>query len=69
MTHQQEVMVLRLSSQIFEDGLLPVTLHMVPVLDHTVADRVMHAVAWGLRVRQRLIANEEVEVFYSTFRC
>lgn len=66
-SHQQEVVVFRLCPQILEDRLLPVPLHMVPVLNHSMTNRVMHAVSRRLRVRQCFIADEKVEIFDSTF--
>lgn len=40
-TYQQDVVVLRLGSQVFEDGLLPKSLHMIPILYHSMSDRIM----------------------------
>jgi hypothetical protein len=60
--------ILGLSPQILEDGLLPVSLHMVPVVNHTMTNRIVNAVAWGSRVCQGLITNEEVEIFNPTLR-
>lgn len=67
--HQKEVVILRLSPQILEDGLLPVSLHVVPIINHTVSDGIMDAVSRCFRVGKGFIADEEVEVFHSTFRC
>lgn len=39
-------MVLRLDAQVLEDGVRPKSLHVVPVLNLTVADRVMESVAY-----------------------
>lgn len=55
-------MVLRLRTQVLEDGLLPESLHVVPVLDLAVADGVVDSIAGSLSIGQGLIADEEVEV-------
>lgn len=62
-THQQEVVILRFCPQVLEDRLLPVPLHVVPVLNLTMPNRIVHAISRGLRVRQGLIADEEIKVF------
>ncbi len=61
-THQEEVVVLGLRTKVLEDRLLPIPLHVVPVLDLTVADGVVDAIAGGLGVGEGFIADEEVEV-------
>ena len=48
--HQKEIMVFWLCPQIFEDRLLPVPLHMVPVLDLAVADGVVDAIVGSLGI-------------------
>jgi hypothetical protein len=60
------VVVFGLRSQILEDALLPVPLHLVPVFNHTVLDRVVDGV--GLAVGKRLVTDEEVEVLDTTLR-
>ena len=50
-THQEEVVVLRLRTQILEDGLLPVSLHVVPIIDLAMSDRIVNAIAGRLCVR------------------
>ena len=60
-------MVFGLCSEILEDRLLPVTFHVVPVLDHAVADRVVDAIAGRLGIREGFVANEEIEVFDAAF--
>lgn len=61
-------MVLRLSSEVLEDRLLPVTLHVIPVIDLTMANRIVDTVSWRLRISKRLVANEKVEVLDPAFR-
>lgn len=43
-------MVLRFRSQILEDRLLPVSLHVIPIINLAMTDRVVYTVSWGLRV-------------------
>lgn len=62
-------MVLGLSTQVLEDRLLPVSLHIIPVVDHTMSNGIVHAIAGCLRVREGLIADEEIEVFNPAFAC
>lgn len=61
------MVVLRLGPQVLEDSLLPVSLHVIPVINHAVADGVVHAVPGRLGVRERLVTDEEIEVFDSAF--
>jgi hypothetical protein len=61
-------MVFRFCSQIFEDGLLPVALHMIPVIYHSVANRIVDTISRSLGIRQRLIADEEVEILDPALR-
>jgi len=67
-TDKKEIMILWLGPQIFEDGLLPVSLHVVPIVDHAVANGVVHAVPWRLSVRERFIADEEIKILNTAFR-
>lgn len=53
-------MILRLGPQVLEDTLRPKPLHMVPVFDHAMLDRIMQPVR--LCIRDRLVPNEEIEV-------
>ena len=41
---------------------------MVPVVDHTMSDRIMHTVSRRLRIRKRLVANEEIQIFDAALR-
>lgn len=43
-TNQEEVVILGLCTQILKDRLLPVSLHMIPIADHPVLNRVVQAV-------------------------
>ena len=67
-TDQQEIVVFGLSLHVLEDALLPVSLHVVPVLDLAMADGVVDAIARGLSVGECFIAYEEVEVLDAAFR-
>ena len=60
-------MVFRLGAEILEDRLLPVAFHVVPVVDHAVANGVVDAIAGRLGVREGFVANEEIEVFDAAF--
>ncbi len=62
LTDQKKVMVLRLCPEVLEDCLFPVTLHVIPVIDLTMANRVVDTISRRLCISKRLIANEEVEV-------
>lgn len=61
-------MILWLRSKILEYRLFPVPLHMIPVVNHSMTNGIMDSVAWRLRVGQRFIADEEIEIFYTAFR-
>jgi hypothetical protein len=65
---QEKVMVLRLRPEVLEDRLFPVTLHVIPVIDLTMANRVVDTVSWRLRISKRLVANEKVEVLDPALR-
>jgi hypothetical protein len=67
-TDQEEIMVLRLGAEVLEDRLLPVTFHVIPVVDHTMANRVVDTVSRRLGIGERLIADEEVEIFDPALR-
>jgi hypothetical protein len=58
-------MILRLCPQVFEDRLLPITFHVIPVIDLTMPDRIADTVTGSFGIRNSFIANEEVEVFYT----
>ena len=62
-------MVFWLCTKIFEDRLLPVPLHIVPVIDLTVADRVVYAIARCLSIGKSLISDKEVKVFDAALGC
>lgn len=57
--------------EIFEDALLPESLHVVPVLDLTVTDGVAQSVVAGTTgvVTQCLITDIKVKVFSSSLLC
>jgi hypothetical protein len=59
-TDQQEIMVFGFRAQVLEDSLLPVALHMIPVLDHAMSDRIMDTIC--LTVGESFVPDEEVEV-------
>lgn len=57
-------MILWLSTQVLEDALFPISLHVVPVINETMSDGVVDAIC--LRVRDCLVANVKVEVLDAT---
>lgn len=61
-------MVLRLRPEVLEDRLFPVTLHVIPVIDLTMANRIVDTISWRLRISKRLVANEKVEVLDPALR-
>jgi hypothetical protein len=61
-------MVLRLRAEVLEDRLLPVSLHVIPVVDLTMANRVVDTISWRLRISKCLVANEEVEILDPALR-
>ena len=61
-------MVLRLDAQVLEDGIRPEPLHMIPVLDLTMANRVVDRISGTVGRCQSFIANEEVQVLGATLR-
>jgi hypothetical protein len=65
---QEEVMVLRLCAEVLEDRLFPVSFHVVPVVDLTMANRVVDTISRCLRVSKCFVANEEVEVLDPALR-
>ena len=58
-------MILGLRTKVFKDGLLPVTLHMVPILNLTMTNGVVYSIARCLRVRESFVTYEEVKVLYA----
>ena len=43
-------MILRLRAQIFKDRLLPIPLHMIPIINHTMSDGVVDTISWSLGI-------------------
>jgi len=43
--YKQEIMVLRLCTKILEDGLFPVPFHVIPVIDHAMANGIMNSIS------------------------
>jgi hypothetical protein len=42
---------------------------MIPVIYHSVANRIVDAIAWGLGVRKGFITDEEVKILDPTLGC
>ena len=61
-------MVLWLRPEVLEDRLFPVTLHVIPVVDLTLANRIVDTVSWRLCISKRLVSNEKVEVLDPALR-
>ena len=59
-------MVFGLCAKVLEDRLLPVPLHVIPVVYHTMTDRVVHAVPRRPLVCNGFITDEEIQVLYTT---
>ena len=57
---EEKVVVFRFTAQVLEDGLFPVPLHPVPVVDLTVSDRVVDGV--GLLVSKGFVSNVKVQI-------
>ena len=43
-THEQDVVILRFSSEVLEDALFPEPFHVIPVVDQSMLDRVVERV-------------------------
>jgi hypothetical protein len=65
-TYEQEVVILGFCPQVLEDALFPVPLHLVPIFDLTMLDRVVQVVRLG--VREGFVSDVEIEVVDPTFR-
>lgn len=53
-------MVLGFGAQVLKNALFPVTLHMIPVLNHPMSNGIVYSVCF--RVGNGFIADEEVQV-------
>jgi len=67
-TDQKEIVVLRLGAEVLEDRLFPVAFHVIPVVDLTMADRVVDTVSWCLGISERFVTDKEVEVLDPALR-
>ena len=68
-THQKEVVVLGLRTKVLKDRLLPISLHVIPVLYLSVTNGVVDAIARSLGIGHSFIADEEVKVLDPAFGC
>jgi len=68
LAHQKEIVIFWFGPQVLEDGLLPVSFHVVPIINHSVSNWIVNTVARRFHVSKSFITNEEVEVFNSTLR-
>jgi len=55
---QHKVVFFRLRTQVLENTLLPKALHQVPIFHHSMTDRLVHLVRFGIRIR--LVTNKKV---------
>ena len=62
-------MILWLRPEILKDRLFPVPLHVVPVVNHSVSNGIVYAIARSLDIGQGFVTDEEVEVFDPSFGC
>lgn len=58
-------MILRLSSEVLEDALLPVPLHVIPIVDQTMANRIVYAIGFG--VCDCFVPDVEIKILNSSF--
>ena len=65
-THQKEVVVLGLRTKVLEDRLLPISLHVIPIIYLTMSNRIIDAITGGLSIRQCFVADEEVKILDTT---
>lgn len=49
-THQEEIVILRFRSEILENGLFPIPLHVIPVVNHSVSNGIMYPITWRFRI-------------------
>lgn len=43
---KKEIMVFRLDPEVFENGVGPKPLHVVPILDLSMPDRIIYSITW-----------------------
>lgn len=65
--HQQEAVVLWFCSEVLEYALLPVLLHEIPVIDETVTDGIVYAVAVASARCEGFVSDEKVEILDTPF--
>lgn len=63
---EEEVMVFGLHAEVLENRVRPEALHVVPVLDLSVANGVVHTVSGATASSQSLITDEKVQVLGTT---
>lgn len=64
---EEEVVIFRLDPKVFEDGVGPETLHVIPVLDLAMPDRIVHSITRTGTRSKSFISDEEIKVFRATF--
>jgi len=68
-THQKEIVILGFSSEVLEDRLLPISLHMIPVINHSMPDWVVYTISRCPLICDRFVSDEEIQVLHSTLGC
>lgn len=61
-------MIFRFGTEVLEDCLLPVSFHVIPVVNHSVSNGIVNAISRRFSVCKGLVADEEIKVFDSTLR-
>lgn len=68
-THQKEIVIFGLCAQIFEYSLLPVALHMIPIVNHPMTNGIVNSISRRFGICKCLVSDKEIEVFYTSLRC
>lgn len=61
-------MIFRFGTEVLEDCLLPVSFHVIPVVNHSVSDGIVDAISGCFSICKGLVADEEIKVFDATLR-
>ena len=65
---KEKVVVFRLDPEVFEDGVGPEPLHVVPVLHLSMSDRVTNTISRVVAGYQGFVADEEIKIFCAPLR-
>lgn len=61
-------MVFGFDPEVFEDRVRPESLHVVPILDLSMSDGIVHAITGSITSRESLVADEEIQILGTTLR-